>query len=411
MSEGNSNDGLWMLFFICAIIAAILFGIWFAFKPQLLQTYLWLRQGQVTVASLWTPDDTVIEISGGSTTFGETKDLLSRLTPQIMLSDDFNHWQAIYTTSVVTLKPWRIPFGIMFVLMAIYALFRSPASKHRKTFSLETLIGAQARNFPVIQPFIKFNPLKGDQRAPGALVPAELPLFAEALSPEEWVAFHKVPVQDNKVNKDVMGKALELQLFAPWRGYKKLEPYMQILLASFALKAARKRTESDDLLGELALCWDHKSGLNLSGSLISQARKILKDKKMCGEIIAECNRHAYVTTALLGALEYARSEGGVLAPAQFVWLRGHNRTLWYPLNNLGKATFHAEAIGAMSHYRAERHVKRPIPKPMTKDAVDVMVAYIEDNDRSMPIPQLDFSMIKNKKAPKKNKGIMKPVGT
>ena len=65
---------------------------------------------------------------------------------------------------------------------------------------------------------------------------------------------------------------------------------------------------------------------------------------------------------MVRALWYARSEGGVLAPAQFLWLRGHDRALWYPLNNLGRKSFHIEAMGAMCQYKAEKRVSRPIPK-------------------------------------------------
>ncbi|PCI00227.1 MAG: hypothetical protein COB76_03920 [Alphaproteobacteria bacterium] len=137
----------------------------------------------------------------------------------------------------------------------------------------------------------------------------------------------------------------------------------------------------------------------------------VKNKNIAGPTLKQCNRHAFVTTALIGALAFARSEGGVLAPAQFVWLRGHDRPLWYPLNNLGRQAFHAEAMGAMSHYRAEKQVQRPIPKSMVIDAVKVLDAFLNDKIASSPIPQLDFSMLKNKKAPSKNKGVMKPAGT
>ena len=410
--QGDSNDGLWMLFFILAFICALIWGIWYLFKPQILYGYLALREGQMAVASLYTKDDVVIETPSGDMTFGETKVLIKSLTPQILLSEEVNHWQVIHATSVAVLKPLRIPFGIIFALMVYYAFFRGPTSHHRKTYGLDSLIDAQTQTFPVINPIKNFNPLfDTPHRAPGALVPAELPLFAEALSPEEWMAFHKIPIPDGVVDRDAVEAALKLQLGEPWQGVKKLPPYLQILLAAFALKTVRKRKEADDFLGEIAICWSHKGGLKLNSALISKARKILRNKDIAGSTIAECNRHAYVTTALLGALDKARSEGGVLAPATFLWMRGVNRALWYPLNNLGRQSFHAEAMGGMSHYRAEKQVQRPIPKPMVMDAVKVICAYIEDKKQSHPIPQLDFSMIKNKKALDKNQGIMKPSGT
>jgi intracellular multiplication protein IcmP len=412
MANENSNDGLWMMFFIVFLTVGIAYIIWITFQPQLLQGYLWARQGQVTVASLWTDNDMVVETASGPLTFGEAKDIIFNVTPAQLMDDGVNHWAIIQSTSHVILKPFQIPAGLLFAFLIYLALFKSPTSKHRRTYGLDDLIKKQAQTFPVISPIINFNPLKEvPHRAPGDLVPAELPLFAEALSPEEWIAFHKIPIPDGQVDEHAVEKALSLQLGDQWKGYQKLKPYQQVLLAAFALKAARKRKESDDMLGELALCWTKSGGLKLDRGLFAKARKILKNKDIAGDVINECNRHAYVTTALLGGLEKARSEGGVLAPAQFLWLRGHDRALWYPLNNLGRQAFHAEALGAMCHYRAEKQVSRPIPKPMMNDAITILKAYLEDKDKSMPIPQLDFSMIKNKKDPDKNKGIMKPAGT
>ena len=413
---GDSNDGLWLIFLVLAFVCGVLFLIWYIFTPQLLQLYLWIRQGEMAVASLWTANDFAIQFmteNGLRTmTFGEAKELLHTITPTVLLQDNVNHWQIINATSLAVLKPLRIPFGLVLLGMSVWAVLYGPNSHFRKTYNLQQLMEAQSKTFPVISPILNLNPLKDiPPRAPGALVPAELPLFAEALGPEEWVAYTKNPMPDGKLDREAAEDALAEQLGEPWQGAKKIPSYMQVLLAAFALKASRKREDADDLLGELALCWNHKSGLQLKGELVAKARKILKDKSLSGGILSECNRHAFVTTALIGALDYARSEGGVLAPAQFVWLRGHNRALWYPLNNLGRQAFHAEAMGAMSHYRTERQVKRPVPKPMLKDAVDSLEAYINDKKKSSPIPQLDFSMVKNKKAPEKNKGVMKPVGT
>ena len=95
------------------------------------------------------------------------------------------------------------------------------------------------------------------------------------------------------------------------------------------------------------------------------------------------------------ALAFARSEGGVLAPAQFVWLRAHDRGLWYPLNNMGRQSFHMEAMGAMAHFKAERMTQRPIPVAKMGDAVKTIKEYM-GSQRARPIPQLDYSGSKKK---------------
>lgn len=414
----NSSDGLWMLFFVFAIVIGISLALWFLFKPQLLQGYLWLRQGEIAVASLWTSDDREFEVIANgrpsTITFGQVRGMLDRLTPQDLTSDRMEILEVVKATTEATLKPFKIPFGIMIAFMIYYAMLKGPTSHHRKIYNLDGLIKIQSTIFKIINPIVAFDPAKKTHRSPGSPVPAILPLFAEALSPEEWIAFHKIPIVDDKADREEMEKAFREQLLEPWKGAQKAPPYAQILLAAFALKTVRKRADSDDMLGRLALCWDHKSGLKLSkdSGLLSKARKVLKDKNIAAATLKECNRHAYLTTALLGALELARREGGVLAPAQFLWLRGYNRTLWYPLNNLGRQAYHAEAMGAMSHYRAEKQIERPIPKPMMRDAIQAMEGYVDKiRQNKTPIPPVDYSMIKNEKAPNKNKGVLKPAGT
>ena len=172
-------------------------------------------------------------------------------------------------------------------------------------------------------------------------------------------------------------------------------------MAAFCLKSVRKRGQADEMLGELAKCWTFERGLKLKGSLVRQARKILRDRDISGKILSKCNQHAYENTVMIRALATAREEGGVMAPAQFVWLRGFDRTLWYPLNNLGRQSHHMEALGAICHYKAEKSAQRPIPRPKVEDAVKAVSEYLAST-ASRPIPALDYSKSK-KRAIKKVK--------
>lgn len=207
---------------------------------------------------------------------------------------------------------------------------------------------------------------------------------------------------DGKLDADAATRAFAKQLGGPWRGAMELAPYKQVLLAAFVLKALRKRHESDDMLGQLSMSWSKEHGLRIPGKLLRDARRILKDKDKTSRIISKCNQHAFENTALLRALATARAEGGVLAPAQFVWLRGFDRDLWYPLNNLGRQSFHMEALGAICHYKAEKQVQRPIPRPKVDDAVKSLTEYISSSN-ARPIPTLDYSKSK-KRGVKKIKG-------
>ena len=151
------------------------------------------------------------------------------------------------------------------------------------------------------------------------------------------------------------------------------------------------------MLGRLARCWTLKNGLSLSKDpkLLKNAQAVLRNKDIAGPTLAQANRHAFETTALLRALQYAREEGGVLAPAHFVWLRAHDRTLWYPLNNMGRQSFHTEALGAMAHFKAEKLTQRPIPIPKLENALQTLQEYMSSG-KARPIPQLDYSKSKKR---------------
>ena len=174
-----------------------------------------------------------------------------------------------------------------------------------------------------------------------------------------------------------------------------MKDYERAILAAFCLKASRKRDQADDLLGRLALCWSYEKGMRMDKKLMRDVMKVLRSRDLAAGTLAECNLHAFKATALLRALQYCRSEGGVMAPSQFVWLRAVDRDLWYPLNNMGRQSHHMEAMGAMSHFKAERMTKRPIPVPKLDGAVGSIAEYMESS-KARPIPALDYSESKKR---------------
>lgn len=369
---------------LLGIFAALGYLMWWLFDEQIKNGLRWFRYGELWLASLVTGKDTRVEWNGAEYTYGDVLNAAERI-PAAQINGDF--MALLSTAAMNSFLPVVVLITVAF---AFWALFRAAGTEHRTKFDLDGLIKKQAGMFPIISPIIDFNPAKQPARAPGAPVPAELPLFAEALSPEEWVVYHEIPLTGKNIDEEAAAKAFGKQLGARWRGAKHLEPYMQIMLAAFCLKAARKRADSDTMLGKLAQCWTEKGGLKIPSALLREARAVLGNSGISGPVLKKCNEHAWEATALLRALNTAREEGGVLAPAQFVWLRAHNRALWYPLNNLGRQSLHAEAMGAMAHYKAEKLARRPIPRPKVSDAVKSLAEYIA-SDKSRPLPQLDYS--------------------
>jgi intracellular multiplication protein IcmP len=376
---------------IALIAIAFLTWLFWHFQAENVRDMVrWVRYGEMWLISFFIDNDYTVLYKKQPVNWEQG----FKLTPR-WRAGELSYGHLAYF-GALTMQPLRPLFLILCALAAFWCMLYGPSRQHRSSFDLEGLIRAQAKNFPVIAPFVKFNPAKQKPRPPGSPVPAELPLFAEALGPEEWLAYNSIPAPDGKIDEQAAAKAFEQQLEGRWKGSKGLEPYQQILLASFCLKASRKRTDSDDMLSRLALCWS-EGGLKLNRDrpLLRDARRVLRDSDLAGKTLSQCNRHAFVTTAMMRALFFARSEGGVLAPAQFVWLRGHNRALWYALNNLGRQSYHMEALGAMAHFKAERLTQRPIPVPKMEDGVKTLKEYMTSL-RARPIPQLDYSGSKKK---------------
>ncbi len=383
--QGSSEAALgWAI--LVVIFGGLFYLVWHFFSVQMMSAIRWLRYGEMWLTSHFVSNDYTISWKGDEVPFAQIMDL-ARTMPADKIDGQF-----MSLISAGALMPIKyILIGII-LGVGLWALFKGPGTQHRVKYSLDTLINRMAKIFPIISPMIDFDPGKQPQRAPGAPVPAELPPFAEALGPEEWLAYNSIPAPDGKVDSAEAFKAFTKQLGPRWKGAQNLPPYKQILLAAFCLKAARKRNDSDDMLGRLARCWTHKDGLKLSkdAKLLKEARAILKNRDLAAKTLAKANQHAWQTTALLRALLTAREEGGVLAPAQFVWLRAYDRALWYPLNNLGRQSHHMEAIGAMAHFKAEKMAQRPIPVPKVKDAASSIVNYMQGGT-ARPIPQLDYS--------------------
>lgn len=76
-------------------------------------------------------------------------------------------------------------------------------------------------------------------------------------------------------------------------------------------------------------------------------------------------------------LEAARTDG-VLATAEFIWLKAVDRRLWYMLNSVGRKTAFPEVAGPFAHWKIEKRLRRPLKVPMVDTAVDAMEEAISE---------------------------------
>jgi len=294
----------------------------------------------------------------------------------------------IKRSTLVAVVPLKYVLLAIMGVMTVFTIFRGPGTQYRRRMGLETLMQEQAKSFPAIRPFLKFDPRKMPGRAPGQPVPEQLPLFSEALSPEEWLAYHQIRWSGGQLDYNAAYHALTEQLGKRWTGPENLPLHAQGLFAACALKLVRKRKDCEAILNMLAESWTADSGFKPSAKLRSKIREVLKNPKTGGALRKFADQHAYETTALLRCVQRAREEGGVLAPAEFVWLRGLDRNLWYPLNNLGRKSYCAEAAGALVHFTNELIAGQKIPTPRFDEVIRGLEAYMK-GPSSRPIPELE----------------------
>ncbi len=402
MSQANQGEPGVILLMIFILVMVLLWVFWQITGDFWLDYFLrWVRFGELWVLNLfshrydacldWLRVASVEAAAPTTQVVGLTNACFSSAYLNQVPGDKVLDYYRVSTVSLGTLGAeamhfYRWPIIAFLVWLGGRILFLSPYTKYMTKFSLEALIAAQAKIWPVISPIVKFNPSKSG-RIPGAPIPDKLPLFAEALSPEEWISWCRISLTNGIPDKDAVRRAFIHQLGPRWRGMSSTPVHIRALLAAFALKGVQRREESEALLARLALCWSPEKGFRPTKEVNAEIEKILADPAVGKKIVPILDQYAWRTTAILGALQWARSNGGVLAPAQFLWLRAEDRALWYPLNNLGRRAFHTEGAGAMAHFMAELSAKKPLPIPRVDTAVVTLNTYLHDPEkRTIPIP-------------------------
>lgn len=399
MAGNNNTDPTYVLVMFLAVIGGTCWGVWYAFSKEFMEAVRYLRMAEITVlvpfsdqataCFYWLKDAKVGGALPTQATVGAAVGCFGRDFISSLPASERMNYYSVSPDSLGFVSRY-IGSYMRWILIAMcgyivyYALYKTDRKKFRTTFNLESFIKIQAKVWPVISPIVNFNPAKSSSRIVGDVVPSNLPLFAEALAPEEWISYHQIPMANDIPERQATYNAFALQLGPRWTSVAKLPIYMQALIAAFALKGTQKREESDDFLGEIALCWSDKGGFKPTPELVKKIKSTLKDPKVGGEALKIAQKHAYRTTAIIGTLKWARFMGGVLASAQFLWLRGVDRHLWYALNNLGRRSFHSEGAGSMAHYMAEEIAKKALVVPRLETAITTINKYTSEKQISIP---------------------------
>ena len=227
----------------------------------------------------------------------------------------------------------------------------------------------EQENWPQIIPAMRLDLLHKDI--------AEGP-WAMALTPIQFCKKYDLISEERPENSQVASlkkgaahRVLALQLGRPWRSLEALPVHVQGLFAIFAARANHDSETANNLLYQISAS-ANGSKLDFSGY-----KEILAKHCQSKAIARVVSRHAYTYGVMASMLELARTDG-VLASAEFLWLKPLDRQMWYVLNTVGRQTAVCEVAGIFSHWKAEKRLKRPLKVPMVDEAVNALEVGLKD---------------------------------
>lgn len=251
----------------------------------------------------------------------------------------------------------------LIVVAAGYVFLFSLSSRFRKVHSMKTLVQQEKSIWPEIAPVANLD-LMDPKTYSGK--------WGVSLSEREFVKAHKIIEShiDDYGNKEETflreraEQVFESQLGALWEGPERLAPHEKLLFAVFAMRIGGEKDRSLACAREAAK-HNENPPYRFDYPWVDEAIA----KHLNHELVQKAlQRHAYVRTVLCTMLQLARTDG-VFASALWIWLKPHDRKLFYALNCVGRYADFIEASGITAHWKAEKKMKIRIPRPVVLPAI------------------------------------------
>lgn len=270
----------------------------------------------------------------------------------------------------------RYPIVGILVILAI-VLYRSNITlRFRKTYTMKSLRIQEQYNWPAIMPVIKEDLVNTD---------LDVGPWASAMTPMEFARkYDLLKKNDGLINSQTPGlemtaaikrgdakRIFTLQLGAYWQGFDKCSPHAAAIAGVFMARMNQDRDGARKILDTI------NKTFVLGKPDFSVATPYIK-KYMNTEAVQEIeHRHAYLLAVIASLLEEGRKDG-VIASAEFLWLKAIDRRLWYMLNCVGRQTPYAEVGGPFAHWKAEKEIGRPTKLPMIDEAIKALEQAVKE---------------------------------
>lgn len=270
-----------------------------------------------------------------------------------------------------------VPSVLLAMLLCTHLVFFKASSRFKEKYSMLSLRSQEKVNWPEITPIVNTNLIKTNiDKVPWNM----------SVQPIDFAKKYQLldkAIIDNRPGAEVnKGRAYEVfssQLGRRWSSLKDFKTHELALFAVFAARVAGDDKAAKKLLDQMSLSGG-SGKVNFSGTY-PLLRKHVQHKAV-GKAVSP---HAYVLTAMSSLLEVARATG-VLASAEFLWLKKIDRRLWYMLCSVGRQTPFPEVAGPFAHWIVEKKLRRPLKVPAINEAVIALdvavkeVLYNPDDD-------------------------------
>ena len=371
--QGGSDNSLGPLWVMVGIFVAGWLS-WTAWHTEIIMVYFKLKEVEIGLVSFFTsvlePLATWLKhVDPGSVSFTQAADV-----------------------STIIGEYLRYPIILILGVFAFVLYFLNINSRFRKSYTMQSLIEEEKSNWPQVMPIVKPDIHKASiHNGPWAMAMTPLDFAKKHNLIENREQLIKECLSGKKplieINKGKARSIFAMQMGPPWQGVEKLNNHTLGLFTVFAACAVHDRKTANKLIDQLAM--SATAGKIDIANVKKLLSKFISDKAV-GRVV---HSHAYVYTIMSSMLELARTDG-VLASADFIWLKSTERNLWYVLNTVGRQTPFVETAGPYAHWLAERELRRKIYTPMVDEAVEALavalaeVLYVPtDEDEEMIMAQ------------------------
>ncbi len=385
-SDDNALNILW------AIVGIFLFGLamWLAFSDQLKNCFLKIRFFELTVVNF------VIQLLPLEiVNLGYLKEEVAKA---LSLAASIDHQDISMTIaeylSIEAGNYLRYPIIICLVIFSYFSFYTNISNRYKKRYDMHRLAKQESIEWPQINPIIGLDLVSEPlNTGPWAMGKSPLDFCKQHQLIEISVEKHGEFKHGNpylfKINLD-QEKAEAVftkQLGKLWRVPEYLPIHQRAIFAVFLARACRDSKVAAELLKQINQSADSKNPGVLNFSNVDNIWRKYYNQRAIQEII---RAHAYEFTIFIDLLLLARQDG-VLATADFLWLKPIDRLFWYVLSSTGRQTYFVEAAGVHAHFLVEKSLGRGLSVPYVKESVKALqlalneILYVPDEEEKQQL--------------------------